>query len=115
MVRTCTCQGRSELMPSIGTPELIIGLIVIFLLFGAKRMPEMARGIGQSLKIFKTEMSKPQADNDASNAVIVTPAPAQEPQAPTAQAPTQATAAQAQPTTETPAAAPAEPEPRPAQ
>lgn len=111
MVRTCTCQGRSELMPSIGTPELIIGLIVIFLLFGAKRMPEMARGIGQSLKIFKTEMSKPQADNDPSNAVIVTPAPAQEPQAPT----TQATAAPAQPATETPAAAPADPEPRPAQ
>jgi sec-independent protein translocase protein TatA len=103
-------------MGSIGTPELIIGLVVIFLIFGAKRMPEMARGIGQSLKIFKTEMSKPQADNDASNAVIVTPAPAQEPQAPTAQAPTtQATAAQAQPATETPAAAPADPEVRPAQ
>ncbi|TDD66105.1 twin-arginine translocase TatA/TatE family subunit [Jiangella aurantiaca] len=94
-------------MPNIGTPELIIGLIVIFLLFGAKRMPEMARGIGQSLKIFKTEMGKP-ADSDASNAVIVTPAPAEQPQATTAQA----TAAQS--ATET-AAAPADPEPRPAQ
>ncbi|MBB5786592.1 twin-arginine translocase TatA/TatE family subunit [Jiangella mangrovi] len=109
-------------MPSIGTPELIIGLIVIFLLFGAKRMPEMARGIGQSLKIFKTEMAAKPADSDASNAVIVNPAPAPA-QAPTAQA----EAAQATPApaaeapsaaTETPAApaaAPAEPQARPAQ
>ncbi|SDT64120.1 twin-arginine translocase TatA/TatE family subunit [Jiangella sp. DSM 45060] len=99
-------------MPNIGTPELIIGLIVIFLLFGAKRMPEMARGIGQSLKIFKSEMSKP-ADSDASNAVIVNPAPAQ-PQASTAQA-SAAQPASAEPATETPAAAPADPEARPAQ
>lgn len=113
MVRTGTCQGRSELMPSIGTPELIIGLIVIFLLFGAKRMPEMARGIGQSLKIFKSEMSKP-ADSEASNAVIVNPAPAQQPQASTAQA-SAAQPAPAEPATETPAAAPADPEARPAQ
>ncbi|RIQ31038.1 twin-arginine translocase TatA/TatE family subunit [Jiangella rhizosphaerae] len=95
-------------MPNIGTPELIIGLIVIFLLFGAKRMPEMARGIGQSLKIFKTEMAKP-ADSDASNAVIVTPAPDPQPQATTAQA------TPAQPATEAPVAAPADPEARPAQ
>lgn len=99
-------------MPSIGTPELIIGLIVIFLLFGAKRMPEMARGIGQSLKIFKTEMAKP-SDNDAANAVVVNPVPAQT-QAPTAQA-TTAPPAQPQPATETPVAPAVDPEPRPAQ
>jgi sec-independent protein translocase protein TatA len=32
------------------------------LLFGAKRLPEVARGLGQSLKIFKTEISRPAAD-----------------------------------------------------
>lgn len=100
-------------MPQIGTPELIIGLIVIFLLFGAKRMPEMARGIGQSLKIFKTEVSKP-ADSDASNAVIVNPPPAQQPQAPTAPAGS-AQPAQAPSAAEAPTAAPADPEARPAQ
>jgi sec-independent protein translocase protein TatA len=104
-------------MGPIGTPELIIAVVVLFLLFGAKRMPEMARGIGQSLKIFKTEMSKP-ADSDASNAVIVNPAPAPA-QAPTAQAPTtQPQAATEAPATETPAApaaAPADPQVRPAQ
>lgn len=101
-------------MGSIGTPELIIALVIIFLLFGAKRMPEMARGIGQSLKIFKTEMSSKPADSDAANAVIVNPAPDQQPQAPTTQA-TPAQPTQAQAATETPVAAPADPEARPAQ
>jgi sec-independent protein translocase protein TatA len=99
-------------MPQIGTPELIIGLIVIFLLFGAKRMPEMARGIGQSLKIFKSEMSKPAADSDAANAVIVDPAPAQAPTQ--AQATAETPAAPAAPTAAAPAT-PVDPEPRPAQ
>lgn len=52
-------------MGSIGTPELIIGLIVVFFLFGAKRMPEAARGLGRSLKIFKTEMQASPSTNTA--------------------------------------------------
>ena len=42
-------------MGSIGTWQLIIVLAIVFLLFGAKRLPEAARGLGRSLKIFKTE------------------------------------------------------------
>jgi sec-independent protein translocase protein TatA len=38
---------------SIGMPELIIGLVVILLLFGAKRVPELARGLGSGLREFK--------------------------------------------------------------
>ena len=49
-------------MGNIGTGELIIALIIVGLLFGAKRLPEVARGLGQSLKIFKTEISRPAAD-----------------------------------------------------
>ena len=49
-------------MGSIGTGELITALLVVALLFGAKRLPEVARGLGQSLKIFKTEISRPAAD-----------------------------------------------------
>jgi sec-independent protein translocase protein TatA len=33
--------------------ELILILVVIVLLFGAKKLPELARGIGQSIKEFK--------------------------------------------------------------
>ena len=38
---------------NIGTPELIIILLVILLLFGAKRLPELARGLGKSMQEFK--------------------------------------------------------------
>ena len=37
---------------SVGMPELIIGLVVILLLFGAKRVPELARGLGSGVREF---------------------------------------------------------------
>jgi TatA/E family protein of Tat protein translocase len=38
-------------------PEIWIGLIILaFLLFGAKKMPDAARGLGRSLRIFKSEI-----------------------------------------------------------
>jgi sec-independent protein translocase protein TatA len=37
-------------------PEIWIALIIVgFLIFGAKRMPDAARGLGRSLRIFKAE------------------------------------------------------------
>ena len=41
---------------SIGPLELIIILVVILLLFGAKRLPEMARSLGRSSREFKKGM-----------------------------------------------------------
>lgn len=35
-------------MPNIGTPELILILGILLLLFGATRLPKLARSIGQS-------------------------------------------------------------------
>ncbi|MDO4712330.1 MAG: twin-arginine translocase TatA/TatE family subunit [Candidatus Saccharibacteria bacterium] len=40
-------------MPHIGLPELIVILVVLLLLFGAKRLPELARSIGSSAKELK--------------------------------------------------------------
>jgi sec-independent protein translocase protein TatA len=48
----------------LGTPELLILLAVFMLLFGASKLPELARGSGQALRIFKTEV-KASADDDA--------------------------------------------------
>lgn len=33
----------------LGTPEIIAILVIVFLLFGAKKLPEFARGLGKSL------------------------------------------------------------------
>jgi len=40
-------------LPTAGPMELIIVLVVILLLFGAKRIPELARGLGSGVREFK--------------------------------------------------------------
>ncbi len=40
-------------MGPIGMPEMIMIFVVILLLFGAKKLPELARGIGKSMGEFK--------------------------------------------------------------
>ena len=42
-------------MPNLGTTEIIIIAVVILVLFGAKRLPEMARSLGRSARILKAE------------------------------------------------------------
>lgn len=37
----------------IGIPELIIIMVIILLLFGASRLPEIGRGLGKGIKNFK--------------------------------------------------------------
>lgn len=38
--------------------ELILLVLVVVLLFGAKKLPEAARGVGRSLRIFKAEVKQ---------------------------------------------------------
>ncbi|HYR89749.1 MAG TPA: twin-arginine translocase TatA/TatE family subunit [Terriglobia bacterium] len=37
----------------LGPMELVLVLIIVFFLFGAKRLPEMGKGIGEGIKNFK--------------------------------------------------------------
>jgi sec-independent protein translocase protein TatA len=73
-------------MPNLGVPELIIIAVVLVMLFGAKKLPEAARGIGRSLRIFKSETAKLRDDDDDTVAHQVNdhataqPAPAPAPQ-----------------------------------
>jgi sec-independent protein translocase protein TatA len=58
-------------MPDLGKPEILILLIVILVLFGAKRLPGAARSLGQSMRIFKAETKGLRSDSDAE----ITPTP----------------------------------------
>ena len=37
----------------LGTPELVVIVLVVFLLFGATRLPQLAKALGQSKKAFR--------------------------------------------------------------
>lgn len=41
----------------LGTPEIILIALVILLLFGGKKIPEMMRGLGKGVKSFKDGMN----------------------------------------------------------
>lgn len=43
------------LVMGLGTPELLIILAVVILLFGAAKLPDLARNSGRALRIFKSE------------------------------------------------------------
>jgi sec-independent protein translocase protein TatA len=102
----------------LGLPELLIILLVVLLIFGPRRLPDMAKGLGQSVREFRRGLKdmkedfesevntddKPRPQNKAAEAAAAAPAPA-------TAAPSQATTA-AQETTqqapqETASAAPA--------
>jgi sec-independent protein translocase protein TatA len=54
----------------IGPPEIIIIAILVLLIFGGRKIPELMRGLGKGMKEFKEaqkEDTKPTADNNNNN------------------------------------------------
>jgi sec-independent protein translocase protein TatA len=44
-------------MMGLGMPELLIIVLIILILFGARRIPELAKGLGEGIRNFKTGMN----------------------------------------------------------
>lgn len=76
-------------MPNLKGWEWLIIVALILLLFGAKRLPDAARGLGRSLRIFKAETKGLAEDGAKADAAKADPAAAAAPPAelPPAQAP----------------------------
>ncbi|MGA2184047.1 MAG: twin-arginine translocase TatA/TatE family subunit [Bryobacteraceae bacterium] len=52
------------MLRSIGLPELLVILVVFVLLFGGKKIPEIAKGLGEGIKNFKNAL---RTDDDKKN------------------------------------------------
>ena len=55
----------------LGLPELLIILVIVILIFGANRLPEIGRGIGRGIRNFKdaTKNDKDTDDKDPTSRV----------------------------------------------
>ena len=49
---------------TFGLPHLILILVIVLLLFGAPKLPGLARSLGQSMKIFRAEIKDPNKIDD---------------------------------------------------
>ena len=47
---------------SIGAQELILVLVIVVLLFGARKIPDLARGLGEGIRNFRAAMKEPPPD-----------------------------------------------------
>lgn len=66
-------------MPDIGVPELIIILLIVIVIFGAGKLPQLGKGLGEGIKNFKdavkdgtsggsSKPSSPSPDNEEKKA-----------------------------------------------
>jgi sec-independent protein translocase protein TatA len=55
---------------NFGTTEILLIVAVLFLLFGASRLPQLAKSLGQSRKAFKEGMREAEEEDEAERARI---------------------------------------------
>jgi sec-independent protein translocase protein TatA len=51
---------------SLGLPELLVILLIVIIIFGATKLPQLGKGLGQGLKNFKDSVKgdEPPSDNN---------------------------------------------------
>ncbi|HEX4702202.1 MAG TPA: Sec-independent protein translocase subunit TatA [Pseudonocardiaceae bacterium] len=64
---TAASNGRTTVLNGFGWPHILIIAVLIIILFGAKRLPDAARGIGKSMRIFRAETRGLHEDDAAAN------------------------------------------------
>ena len=48
-------------MPNLGLPELLVILVIVVLVFGAGKIPQLGKGLGEGIKNFKDAMKNGQS------------------------------------------------------
>jgi sec-independent protein translocase protein TatA len=60
-------------MKLFDSPAALLLILVVILLFGSKKLPDVARGVGRSLRIFKAETKGLMTDDEGQSVPPVTP------------------------------------------
>lgn len=53
-------------MFGLGTPELIVILVIVVIIFGASRLPKLGSGVGEAIRNFKKGISEAEKVEDSS-------------------------------------------------
>lgn len=59
-------------MRNIGAPEIIIIAVLLIVIFGWKRLPDAARSLGRSARVFKSEVDEMKSDGKDKSSETVT-------------------------------------------
>ena len=51
-------------MPNIGPLEIVIVLVIVLIIFGPKRLPDLGRSLGTSMREFKDSVTSKAGDDD---------------------------------------------------
>jgi len=57
-------QGGDIMFGKIGLSEILVIALVIVVFFGIKNLPEIVKGLGKGLRLFKEELKKPGEDKE---------------------------------------------------
>jgi sec-independent protein translocase protein TatA len=52
-------------VPNLGLPELLVILVIVVLIFGAGKIPQLGKGLGEGIKNFKDAMKDGQTGGDS--------------------------------------------------
>ena len=63
-------------MPNIGLPEIAIVLIIVLVIFGPKRLPQLGRSLGSGMREFKDSVTGSGKDDDDHELAAPPPDPA---------------------------------------
>jgi sec-independent protein translocase protein TatA len=53
------------LFGTLGLPEMLLILLIVVIIFGARRLPELGKSLGEGIKNFKKSVTKDEGENSS--------------------------------------------------
>jgi sec-independent protein translocase protein TatA len=63
LCNTVASSSEAEFMGSLGLPELLVILVIVIVIFGASKLPQLGKGLGEGISNFRDGLSKGRDDS----------------------------------------------------